>query len=257
MGHAQPTLASPGQIHASRLGFALWSTSPLDFPGDELSVFGLRQVARYASFAATSFDEPFDVLVVIASPDVVDDRQAELRKLIGAAIASQRGVCVVLHDDVATALELLAAGADSVAFLSESAPALAVAIYNAHNGGAVRRALACRVTELERKMEQTKLIHQAKNILAEQLKVSDAAAMRHLRHEARNQRRSMADIARVILESHRIMSRIANPQPERPAPVRRSAQFVSGKVECRHPSDSADDQPRSAAAIAFRRRQSG
>jgi len=229
----------------------------VDFPSDELASFGLRQVARYASFDATSFDEPFDVLVVIASPEVVDERQPELRRLVGATIAAERGVCVLLHDDVATALELLAAGADSVAFLHESVPALAVAIYNAHNGGVVRRTLASRVTELERKMEQTKLVNQAKNVLAQQLKVSEAAAMKHLRHEARNQRRSMADIAKVILEAHRIMSRIAAPQSERAASARNYSQFASGKVESRHPLDSADDKPRSAPPIVFERRQSG
>ncbi|MBL9093845.1 MAG: ANTAR domain-containing protein [Planctomycetaceae bacterium] len=152
----------------------------------------------------------YDVLLVCVGTGVSGADQ-RLLQLIAQATAVDLGVCVVVADGVSLANEYLTNGADSAAFAGESAAVLAVALYAAHNAAVVRRNLRTRVAELERKLEQTKMINQAKSILAEQMGVGEGAALRHLRHEARNQRRSMADIAQVIIEARRLIERMSKP----------------------------------------------
>ena len=78
---------------------------------------------------------------------------------------------------------------------------LACALWSAHRQFELRRVLAQRVTELECKLQHRKWIEQAKSVLSEMMNITESDALRHLRREARNQRRQMHELARVVVEA--------------------------------------------------------
>ncbi len=82
------------------------------------------------------------------------------------------------------------------------AEALAMALWSTHFQACRRERLHSRVEALEQKLEQTKLIGQAKSILAAHLNVSEAAALSRLRAQARRTRRSMHELAKIVVEVH-------------------------------------------------------
>jgi hypothetical protein len=94
---------------------------------------------------------------------------------------------------------------DGIASLGVSAAELATVLRIAHRNAANKRELCDKILALEAKIEQTKLIGQAKAIIAEQLGISEAAALQHLRLEARNRRRPLYELANVVLEARRII----------------------------------------------------
>lgn len=67
------------------------------------------------------------------------------------------------------------------------------------------RFLENRVEELERTLEDRKLIEKAKGILMKRLKLTEAEAMRKLQKESQQRNKKLAEIARVILEAGRIL----------------------------------------------------
>lgn len=67
------------------------------------------------------------------------------------------------------------------------------------------RGLNQRVAELERKLEDRILIERAKGIIASRAQIGEEEALRRLRREARNQRRSMREIAERLLEAERML----------------------------------------------------
>jgi response regulator NasT len=79
--------------------------------------------------------------------------------------------------------------------------ALASARYQAKKS----RGLTQRVEELERKLEDRILIERAKGVIASRARIGEEEALRRLRREARNQRRSMREIAQRLLEAERML----------------------------------------------------
>lgn len=129
--------------------------------------------------------------------------RAQFEVLVAAAWSIGAGICVVIREDSESARELLDLGADSIAFVDQSAALLAFAVFTAHNGALTRRLLTKKVQDLEQKLEHDRCVQQAKSILAEQMKITEGAALRHLRKEARDQRKSMVELAGIIIEAHR------------------------------------------------------
>lgn len=199
------------ELNSQSIRYAVYRRTAGSFREKTLDHFGLRFITIFQGCVnVTDLSTPkFEVLVIEADavPAAADDPQ--VRQLMQQARAADLGVCVVVHDDVRSALELLAAGADSVGFFDDAAPAFAVAVFAAHNAAVVRRTLSGRVAELERKIEQDRIVGQARSILAEQLRISETQALKQIRHEARNQRRSMADVAKVIVEAQQILKRVS------------------------------------------------
>jgi AmiR/NasT family two-component response regulator len=91
--------------------------------------------------------------------------------------------------------------------------ALACALWSAHRQFELRRVLAQRVGELELTLQRRKRIEQAKSVLAEMMNVTEGEALRHLRREARNQRRSMHELAHVVIEARDLLRPLEHEVP--------------------------------------------
>ena len=70
-----------------------------------------------------------------------------------------------------------------------------------------QRKLTSEVTQLERKLEDRKLIEKAKGLMMSKLNLSEPDAMKRLQKQARDTRRPMADIARSILDAEQVMAK--------------------------------------------------
>ncbi len=71
-----------------------------------------------------------------------------------------------------------------------------------------------RFSQLEKKVASLKLLEDAKRILIEKLKILENEAYELIRSQAMAQRISIEDIAREIIQSEKIMSRIVNGSPK-------------------------------------------
>lgn len=90
---------------------------------------------------------------------------------------------------------------DGVVSAQCGARELACALWSAHRQFELRRVLAQRVSELERTLQHRKWIEQAKSVLSEMMDITEGDALRHLRREARNQRRGMHELARIVIDA--------------------------------------------------------
>jgi len=77
----------------------------------------------------------------------------------------------------------------------EAAMTIAWARYNEH------RAARDEIDQLSRRLEDRKIIERAKWILVERLAINEESAMKRLQKQARDNRRTLADVARSILEN--------------------------------------------------------
>lgn len=68
-----------------------------------------------------------------------------------------------------------------------------------------KQELANEVGQLEKKLEERKVIERAKGLIMEQLRLSEADAMRRLQKQARDSRRPMVDLARSVIEAHDLL----------------------------------------------------
>ena len=68
------------------------------------------------------------------------------------------------------------------------------------------RFLERRTADLEKTLEDRKLIEKAKGLLMERLKVSEAEAMRKLQHESQHRNIKLAEMSRIILQASEILS---------------------------------------------------
>lgn len=62
------------------------------------------------------------------------------------------------------------------------------------------------VADLKTALEERKVIERAKGLVMDRLKVSEPEAMRRLQKQARDTRRKLADVARAIMESDRLLN---------------------------------------------------
>ncbi len=74
--------------------------------------------------------------------------------------------------------------------------------------------LAGEVHQLERKLEERKLIERAKGVIMKTLQISEEEAMRKLQRSARDSRRPMAELARSVVDAQSLMGD-ASPRPPR------------------------------------------
>lgn len=118
---------------------------------------------------------------------------------------SQRGIVLLADQNCDSHLSYIEAGFDGIACSGRPAAELSGTLWIAHRQYCIRRELYGRIAALAGKIEQMKLIGQAKAVVAEQLNISEAAALRHLRTEARNRRRPLHQLASVVLEARRIL----------------------------------------------------
>lgn len=138
---------------------------------------------------------------------------------------SQRGVCLVVIDSAEIPLATspgLPDGVDGFVLRGSRAADLACAIWSAHGAYRKRLELSRQLAELELKFRERKLVDQGKAILAEFLGVSELEAMRHLRREARNRRRTMSQMAQTLIDARDIIAPFA--------PSRQAARLHANKV---------------------------
>jgi two-component system, response regulator PdtaR len=83
---------------------------------------------------------------------------------------------------------------------------LRVAIAMAWTRFQQQRGLSMEVTRLQTSLERRKVIEQAKWILVEKCGLSEADAHRRLQKQARDRRKTMAEVAASILESHTLFA---------------------------------------------------
>jgi AmiR/NasT family two-component response regulator len=117
-----------------------------------------------------------------------------------------RPICVLVACDCTEWIYgYLSAGADGVVSAVASPAQTANAIRSAYHQYLARQELCCQIETLKSKLEHRKLIGQAMGIIGELLGISESAALRRLRHEARNQRRPLHEVAQVVIETARLM----------------------------------------------------
>jgi len=244
MNAIERRLALRQGVHQQTIRFSVWSEVSQLGNVPDLAHFGCEQVGVVnGDLFDSETAARCDVLVIRTKSNLTGANNGVIQ-IIAQAAAAEVGVCVVVDDGVSLANQYLSNGADSAAFAGESAAVLAVALFAAHNAAVVRRNLRTRVAELERKLEQTKIINQAKSILAEQMGIGEGAALRHLRHEARNQRRSMSDLAQVIIEARRLIDRMSQPNGDgkgtRLTPFPKQSDAEVTRAEARQADDEDD-----------------
>jgi hypothetical protein len=136
----------------------------------------------------------------------------------------------------------MSVGADAMACCDSPPAMIALAILTAYNAGAVRKTCAGRIRDLESKLEQTRMLNHAKSLIARQLGVSEHEALQRLRKEARNQRRPMADLARIVIEANRIIAGGVGAPLNGASKVRISASHANGRATG-HIVEEAVDEP--------------
>ena len=85
---------------------------------------------------------------------------------------------------------------------------IACALWSARHQAVLQRELATELNSLREERKNRKLIDQAVGIIASQSNISQAEALRNLRHAARNQRRSMHQLATVVVEAEQILKTV-------------------------------------------------
>ena len=153
-------------------------------------------------------DAPFDVISIgcANAPTQAAATLTAVRSAVAKSAVPEVGLCLMLTQSVDSAADWMSAGADSVACCDLPPAMVALAVFTAYNAGSVRSSCAGRVRDLETKLEQTRLLNHAKSLIARQLNISEHEALQRLRKESRNQRRPMADLARIVIEANRIIS---------------------------------------------------
>ncbi len=207
-------LCSSSTAESAHLRVLVWQFEPDSSSRFELERFGIYVVDVVAGqcVEAQIAAGQFDVLLIVGrGAQTTGNNATFVRRGISIGQSAGVGICLYTsHEAIVVSRELLAAGVDSLSFADCSPALLAVAAFTAHNSAKICKSLKKQVIELEEKIERNRLIQQAKSILAEQLRITEGAALRHLRKEARDQRRTMWELARVINEAHRIF----NSQPK-------------------------------------------
>ena len=177
---------------------------------EELGEFGIRVTLAPTPVCSVPHHLPTVVLIQLKLLS-----GARATDLLAPFHKQQSAVVILLDQDDGACHELIEAGIAGVASLSGPTVELAGTLRIAHRHRCFRHELSTRILALESKIEQMKLIGQAKAIVAEQLKISESAALRHLRSEARNRRRSLHELASVVLEARKIVGR--EPGSDRPS----------------------------------------
>lgn len=190
-----------------------WRPEPSLRSRFELERFGISVAAMLSDdedLTKVAAEHGCDILLIeLHSPSERHDRRVRndfeswFKEIVGAARSLDAGVCVIIDGESDGARDLLSAGADAVAFADQALPLLAVAAFTAHNCALMRSFLKKQVHDLEEQLKQNRTVQQAKAILAEQLHVTETAALRQLRKRSRDERRPMWQLAEAIISAHR------------------------------------------------------
>lgn len=236
-GKANEELIPSSTADQAQLRAIVWQLEPDSSCRLELESYGIEVVGNAPGHAgeARISGDLCDILLIVARRNQTADMSGpEVRRAVNAGQAAGVGICLFLsQEETVSSRELLAAGVDSLGFTDYSPALLAVAAFTAHNSAMMRRSLKKQVIELEEKIERNRVVQQAKSILAEQLRITEGAALRHLRKEARDQRRTMWELARVIIEAHRIFNsqpKLKSTSGRKPAPDLKSSCEVGGET---------------------------
>ena len=155
------------------------------------------------------------VEVALLLLDEADDRQSW--KQLAEPLKS-RGICVVAAINGADThpKTYLDEGFDAVVPQTAEIAVLSDALWSAHWGFRACQDVAKQLVEARGQMERGRLIEQAKTIMASQMGITEAAALRTLRREARNRRRSMEDLAKIVLQAHDLIADEGLLEPSQP-----------------------------------------
>jgi AmiR/NasT family two-component response regulator len=203
-----------------------------------IDLVGVRQLSEVVRSGLG--DAPFDV-ISIGCANTLEQAAASLdvlRAAVAKSAVPEIGLCLILTRSVDSAADWISAGADSVACCDLPPAMVALALFTAYNAGSVRSSCAGRVRDLETKLEQTRLLNHAKSLIARQLSISEHEALQRLRKESRNQRRPMADLARIVIEANRIIS--GNGAADLTGPARSG--HSAGKAAAVDSTDPATDE---------------
>lgn len=130
----------------------------------------------------------------------------ERREAVGRLTSQEICVVGMTSDTGAAGLcELLDDGVEGLVGLASGAPDVARTLWSAQRRFVARRALQQELESLQRSLKNRKVIEQAKAIIAELRGITESEALRHLRREARNRRRSMHELAQVLIEARQIL----------------------------------------------------
>lgn len=146
-----------------------------------------------------------------SSPDIVVVLQTKPQVLeVVTAIAEERNACVGIvavgvgafegHLDTFAKADVVLAPQDPLS------PELKLALLMGCYAARRRRALQAKIYELESRHEDSRLINRAVELLADQRCLPLREARSYLRHEARNRRQPMADVARVIVDACQLLN---------------------------------------------------
>lgn len=147
----------------------------------------------------------FEQGAVVVDVDALPDH--ELADVV--RLHSQKTECVVgmtSSTDPGRLERLLQLGLDGLVPAGAGAAEFDCALASARYQADKARGLKDRVAELERKLDDRILIERAKGIIASRAQIGEEEALRRLRREARNQRRSMRDIAQRLLDAERMLT---------------------------------------------------
>lgn len=124
-----------------------------------------------------------------------------LQVLQDAPVAS----IVLLGRNSAVATAVLDLPCDAILPVDADQLALATTLCSAHRRCQQRLEARHRINDLESQLETTKLLGQAKAIVARHRGTSEAEALRHLRHQARRQRKPLRQIAQLVVDADAIL----------------------------------------------------
>jgi len=145
-----------------------------------------------------------EVDVILIDRQFLD--QAATEMLIERWRSNPTAIVVFGDPESPPSRESLQRGADAVVSLAAGADAVACAIWSAYYQVVRRHQLASELKTLQAKTQQRTVVDRAKSIIAERSGISESAALRKLRKEARDRRRPMHELAQVVIEAHAIMS---------------------------------------------------
>ena len=135
---------------------------------------------------------------------LVDSTGSSISEAIGhiARFAARKVPVVAVADRAKPECrQLLEAGADALLVSTAAVQDVAYCLWSVVHRTGARRNLEQQYSELEQQITRTKLIAKAIEIIARQAQIPESAAMRSLRAEARNQRRSMEELAQAIIDA--------------------------------------------------------
>jgi len=156
----------------------------------------------------------------------------EASRMIAEAHAQR--LCVMVVCDSTELIDgYLQAGADAVISAIGSPAQTANAIRSACHYYLARQELCRQIETLKNKLEHRKLIGHAIGIAGELFEIPEAEALRRLRHQARNQRRPLHEVAQGVIDASRLINGSARTRlrPDVPTSMSRGRQSCATAAE--------------------------